>query len=392
MVELKLKDLVIEPELESVLRKQTPEEAEYFERQMLEHGGAYDSIKIWNDNGRYVIVDGHHRYWFITAHPELTYRIEVLKEVHNLHEAKMWIYRKQKGQRNLNTFEQTELALKFEPELKEEAKRRMFAGKKIDPTQKSAEGSRKNETRDEMAKIAGVSHDTIDKVKKIVAEGTEEQIEAARSGEKSINKVYREIYPVKPKQKEPQEVAVNQEDSGAQEAQEVQEEQEGEVDTDTNVSFNKSGKLSKDRKEALKQYVIDNYKAKSRWNMAREFGVSADTINAMCGKLIEEGIIPKDYFPPGQDPVVVRKKAQERDEKIETAISRLKDDSTTDQYDIDDFANDILATGNRSVQSLKFLLDSRPEFFESEDSRKVIAEAIDAYYRKIMFLKEEYNL
>lgn len=218
--ELRLSDLTIDPEFENLIRKQTPEEAESFEHQMLEHGGAHDPIMVWDNGGTYIILDGHHRYWFLLKHPDLIYRIAIAHEVHNRHEAEMWIFYQQKGKKNLTPFELSELALKFEPMLKEEARARMMAGKKLDPVQNSAPGSEKNKTRDEVARIAGVSHDTIDKTKKILAEGTKAQIESVRSGEKSINKVFNEIRPKPPKQKIPQ-------------TQQVQENQEeGEVDTE----------------------------------------------------------------------------------------------------------------------------------------------------------------
>lgn len=57
------------------------------------------------------------------------------------------------------------LALKLEPILRKKAKERMLAGKKIDPVQISAQGVENGKTRDELSKIAGVSHDTIDKTK-----------------------------------------------------------------------------------------------------------------------------------------------------------------------------------------------------------------------------------
>jgi hypothetical protein len=47
------------------------------------------------------------------------------------------------------------LALQLEEVVKAKAKERMMSGKKADPTQKSAEGQ-KGETREEIAKMAGV--------------------------------------------------------------------------------------------------------------------------------------------------------------------------------------------------------------------------------------------
>ena len=57
----------------------------------------------------------------------------------------------------------------------------MLKGKKADPTPKLAEG-KGGETRDELAKMANVSHGTLAKVEKIVAEAEPEVVEAARKG------------------------------------------------------------------------------------------------------------------------------------------------------------------------------------------------------------------
>lgn len=58
--------------------------------------------------------------------------------------------------RNLSAYDRSILALKLKPIIAEKAKERMLSGVK-NPTQKSAEG----ETRQKLAKVAGVSHDTI---------------------------------------------------------------------------------------------------------------------------------------------------------------------------------------------------------------------------------------
>ena len=51
------------------------------------------------------------------------------------------------------------------------------------------------EVREELAKIAGVSHDTIAKVKVIEAKATDEDKQALREGRTSINKVYQKVKP-----------------------------------------------------------------------------------------------------------------------------------------------------------------------------------------------------
>lgn len=59
------------------------------------------------------------------------------------------------GRRNIPPYVRAELALKLKPEIERKAKERM-----LNPMQNSAQGT----TRDQVAKAAGVSHDTIHKV------------------------------------------------------------------------------------------------------------------------------------------------------------------------------------------------------------------------------------
>ncbi len=83
------------------------------------------------------------------------------KQFNNREEVIEWIILNQFGRRNLQSFVRCELALRLKPIIQTKAKERMLAGK-ADPTQKSSEG----ETRQELAKAAGVSHDTIGKTEK----------------------------------------------------------------------------------------------------------------------------------------------------------------------------------------------------------------------------------
>ena len=68
----------------------------------------------------------------------------------------------------------------------EQAKVRMLSGVKIDPDQNSGQGSMEERTDRKLAKQAGVSHDTIHRVSKIVERAKEEDLEALRKGKTSI--------------------------------------------------------------------------------------------------------------------------------------------------------------------------------------------------------------
>jgi len=88
--------------------------------------------------------------------------------------AVVWIIRNQFGRRNLSNYTRVELVLKLEPLLRVKAKenQRLSDGK---GKQKSADlKAEPIETRQELAKAAGVSHDTIAKGKVIQAKASEE--------------------------------------------------------------------------------------------------------------------------------------------------------------------------------------------------------------------------
>lgn len=90
--------------------------------------------------------------------------------------------------------QRSELALKLKPLIGEQAKERQrehgltAPGRKTLP-KNSAEVISRGETRDEVAKLAGVSHDTIAKVEKILEKASPEKIEELRAGKTSINAV-----------------------------------------------------------------------------------------------------------------------------------------------------------------------------------------------------------
>ncbi|MBQ2437131.1 MAG: hypothetical protein II265_03475 [Clostridia bacterium] len=158
--------------------------------------GCRDAICVWNG----VIVDGHNRYE-ICKRRKRAFRVKEMS-FDNDEAAVAWIIRNQFGRRNLTAMQRAELALKLKDAIAAEAKKRQGARNDLKKNipQKSAGSSK--ETRDELAKMAGVSHDTIAKVEKIIAGAEPEVVEATRKGEMSINKAYQTVAPT-PAPKEP---------------------------------------------------------------------------------------------------------------------------------------------------------------------------------------------
>jgi hypothetical protein len=91
-----------------------------------------------------------------------------------------WIIRNQFGRRNLSSYIRTTLALRLESEIAGRAKKNQARKPADFVKQNSAE---QTETRKELAKLAGVSHNTVDKVKKIELVASPKTKEALAKGE-----------------------------------------------------------------------------------------------------------------------------------------------------------------------------------------------------------------
>lgn len=176
--------LKIDEEFRSLIPPLTADEYQQLKENILKDG-CRDALVIWNGT----IIDGHNRYE-ICMENGIEFKT-VDKQFSDRQEAIEWIILNQFGRRNLQNFVRAELALKLKPIIQKKAKENQIQSGGAVP-QKSAKPI---ETRNELAKAAGVSHDTIDKVEKILKKGTPEQIQRARQGGKgnSVNAIYQEI-------------------------------------------------------------------------------------------------------------------------------------------------------------------------------------------------------
>lgn len=154
--------------------------------------GCRDPIVIWKGT----IVDGHNRYE-ICQKNNITFQTKE-KMFLSEDEAVEWIIRNQFGRRNLSKADRALLALELEETIKKKAKenqKQYFGNQHSGLSPKSAKVHKHIDTREEVAKIAGVAPDTVGKVKKIRDKGTPEQLERVREGGKgnTVNAVYKEI-------------------------------------------------------------------------------------------------------------------------------------------------------------------------------------------------------
>lgn len=160
----------------------SPDEYRQLEENILSDG-IRDPLVLWGDT----LIDGHNRYEIAQKHG-LTFQT-VQRDFESEGAAQRWVILNQFGRRNLSAYDRSVLALKLKPIIAAEAKERQIRKPAAFVLQKSVE-QKPIDTQKELAKVAGVSHDTIAKVEKLESEAMPEVKAALASGDLSINAAY----------------------------------------------------------------------------------------------------------------------------------------------------------------------------------------------------------
>ena len=91
------------------------------------------------------------------------------------HKAKIWVLKNQLNRRNISIFDRTTIALQIKEEIAKEAKERQRGGQDgVLLRANSPNPIESVNTREEVAKLAGVGSNTVSKVEKILNEASEE--------------------------------------------------------------------------------------------------------------------------------------------------------------------------------------------------------------------------
>ncbi|WP_368488470.1 hypothetical protein [Clostridium sp. BJN0013] len=182
-----MSDIKIESEFKHLLPPLTEEQKTELEKDIIKNG-CLTPLAVWNN----ILIDGHHRYDICTKN-NIPFDLTEMHFKDKL-EAMQWIWSNQKNRRNLNKYELAQVALKFKPVIEEKAKRNQ--GKRNDLTSVrnltnvETEATEPIDTKKELAKIAGVSHDTIHKVEVIENQAPEDIKRQVKAGDLTINNAY----------------------------------------------------------------------------------------------------------------------------------------------------------------------------------------------------------
>lgn len=186
MVELK-----IDPEFEALIPPLSGEEFKQLRENIISEGKVRDALIIWGD----VILDGHNRWRIIQENPNIPFSTEEMNFA-TRNEATSWMIRNQLGRRNLTNYDRARLALRLKPILVEEARNNSMANLKQNAGKTDgliSDSRLSGKVSVKLAKIAGVGHDTIERVQVIEKSATPEEKQKLSKGEVSVNKVFTAI-------------------------------------------------------------------------------------------------------------------------------------------------------------------------------------------------------
>ena len=181
--------IIVDPEFQALIPAISQGELIGLEDSIVSEG-CRDALVVWKEKG--TLLDGHNRYRICGERNIPFSTIEL--SLPDRDAAKLWILRNQLGRRNLSPGARIALAMLLEPLVAEEAKKRQVEGGETAgrgrPKQVVQNSAQPNKTRQDVARLAGVSHDTFAKGKVVFSTGDEETKEALRKGEITVNRAY----------------------------------------------------------------------------------------------------------------------------------------------------------------------------------------------------------
>lgn len=192
---MKITDIIIDEAFEDFLPVLQADERAALKEE-IEQDGFTDPLIVWQHHGE--LIDGYNRYriWQeLGADPDKAPDIVERKFADRM-AVMEWMFHHQVARRNLTPAQRATVALKMKPAIEERA----AENQKRKPNFVSTNSSKqKVDTRKEVAKIAGVSEDTVRKTEKVLKDGSAEVKEAMQSGELSANKAFEKIKAAEPK-------------------------------------------------------------------------------------------------------------------------------------------------------------------------------------------------
>ncbi len=175
-----MRELRVDPDLQGLSRQMDAEEWMTLEDSIRTHG-CVEPLAVWNKT----IVDGHKRY-VICQKYGIPFAVQRL-EFESRDEAARWILGRLLSCPGLGKYERAEIILRYAPFLHKKAEQRKPITLSAGLNQRRP---KQGKTRERLARMAGVSHGTLDKVEYIGKYGDQAIIGKLRRGELSIHRAF----------------------------------------------------------------------------------------------------------------------------------------------------------------------------------------------------------
>ena len=167
--------IVVDPDLQAYIDPLTPDEHAALERSLLAEG-CRDALVLWGE----ILVDGHNRYGICQQHG-LAFQTVQNQRFQSIQDVHLWMIDQHLGRRSISDFQRGELALRKRSILTERrALTQATAPDAVPP-------ARPLESREDIAKAAGLSSNQVVLIEKIQKQAAPELVAAVKSGTISIN-------------------------------------------------------------------------------------------------------------------------------------------------------------------------------------------------------------
>lgn len=175
-------NIIINPELRDYIDPLTTQEFLALERSLLKEG-CRDALVLWGET----LIDGHNRYTICQKHG-IPFQTKQNDQFSSIEDVMLWMIDNHLARRSVSNFQRGVLALR-KKEIITERRKQQSKQEKVAEAEMAVKAPDpvSVETRDEIAKVAGLSKPAVAQIEKIRKAATPELVEAVRAGTISIN-------------------------------------------------------------------------------------------------------------------------------------------------------------------------------------------------------------
>ena len=177
-------NITLNEELRSFIDPLTPVEYAALERSLLADG-CRDALVLWRD----VLIDGHNRYDICRKH-DIAFRTVQNDRFESLEDVMLWVIDNNLARRSVSDFQRGMLALRKKEIVAARAAQRSAEAPPDQPAEEAPaadDGDPPWSTREDVAKAARVSANTLSQIERIRKTAAPELVDAVRSGTISVS-------------------------------------------------------------------------------------------------------------------------------------------------------------------------------------------------------------